>query len=221
MLLNPLLAARSLGIDTGTDAWAATRNAVERCEPYYIPLPLDEIEAAFGARISGYAAAAATLATGLVAELCGGGFPWGSPPREDYADALARAAPWARDLVRENDRGLCVPSSDGADEDYIAEGAPIYASAHRVMEVFLGVSSTSDPDGPSNDATPAEIHERAVQLAIALLSDVEHSIAEVAAGAAAWLLVRFGFPGGRESAWAVARARRICSCVGVRFPGGA
>lgn len=58
---------------------------------------------------------------------------------------------------------------------------------------------------------PDEVHEAAVDLAIALLCDEEHHVAEIVAGAAAWLLATY------KGSWAAARARRMCAVVGVRF----
>jgi len=232
MLLNPLILARALGCDTSTPDWDDVRAAAARDDTCAVALalPLDDIISAVRARArERYPNApthAPTVAVGLLADLCGAGYPWGSPPREDYAEAVARASPTYRDLVREGDPegpyvGACVATERAADIDYVADGAPLYASAHDVLFCFLGGILGADadaddaPDGGHSERSPERseaIQIAAVDLVIALVCDDDHSIAEIAAGASAYLLAR------HPSRWASARARRICSAIGVRFP---
>lgn len=85
------------------------------------------------------------------------------------------------------------------------------AGGGEILDFFCGLSTTRDPDAPTNEDTPDEVHARAIDLAIDLLCAPE-PVAEIVAGAAAWLLATY------RGAWATARARRMLSVVGVRFP---
>lgn len=137
------------------------------------------------------------LAGALVASLVtGAGFPYGDPPEATEAD-----------FDRVPDGALTVLGDESADYP----DAPHYALANALCEAALGVSAIHDREGPSNNQTPAEVQAAAIDLAIDLLCAPE-PMAEIAAGFAAWLLSQY------RSSWAAARARRMMSLVGVRFP---
>jgi len=95
MLLNPLILARALGCDTSTPDWDDVRAAAARDDTCAVALalPLDDIISAVRARArERYPNApthAPTVAVGLLADLCGAGYPWGSPPREDRPTAIS------------------------------------------------------------------------------------------------------------------------------------
>lgn len=116
------------------------------------------------------------LAGCLVLELVSeGGFRYGSPPPLEDDAKLLRLPLCARRPYY--------------DEDY--PDAPHYAVAHRIMEFYLGMSTSRDPEAPcatSAIVTDAAGARRAVELAIRLLCDEETPIAEIVCDAAATLL---------------------------------
>ena len=210
MLLNAIAAGRALGLDTAAPEWAeaasgelfgalgpvlddieraARTRAVER-----YPLGTDERHDG-GTDRCPPAAVRHVLSGALVASLASWcGFRYGSPPAATDGD-IGRLPERAR--------------GEHYGEDY--PRAPHYAMAEELCELALGVSTSRDPEGPSNERTPDELHARVIDLASDVLCSSEQ-VAEIAAGFAAWLLATY------RGAWATARARRLCSAVGVRFP---
>lgn len=172
--------------------YAARTRAVERW-----PLLDGEVSDAPGDDGCPPAAVRHVLAGALVGSLVTGmGFPYGEPPGATEAE-----------FDRVPDGALTVLGDEAADYP----DAPHYALANALCEAALGVSHLHDREGPSNNQTPAEVQAAVIDLAIDLLCAPE-PMAEIAAGFAAWLLSQY------RSSWAAARARRMLSLVGVRFP---
>lgn len=152
----------------------------------------------------------------LVASLVTGmGFAYGDPPWLPLGAGPIRpnthpAA--ARDMIAAAGGDPFVLLSEPIPEEATQATRGRYGVAECVVQALLGVSSTRDPEGPSNDRTPEAVDEAAIDLAIDMLCDESHHVAEIVAGAAAWLLAT------QRQPWAAGRARRMCSVVGVRFP---
>lgn len=179
--------------------YAARARAIERypLDPGDVIRPAE----AHDGGMDGCAPAAArhVLAGALVASLATGfGFPYGCPPADTDADEWRIPGP----LSREYHAGP------------VAEGYPadvrLYPIAEAICELALGALPARDDEAVRAQA-PDELHAEVVDLAIDLLCDRDHTVAEIACGFAAWLLATW------RADWAVARARRIAAFVGRRF----
>lgn len=200
VLLGRIMAARGIVLGGGRphDESAEELDAIEA--------EVDAAEPHDGGTDGAPPAAVRHIAAGaLVASLVTScGFAYGDPPWLPIVAGPIRPVDALIDGVR----------SEPIPEEATQATRGRYGVAEAACQFLLGMSTTRDPDGPSNDSTPEALHEAAVDLAIDCLCDEGHHVAEIVAEAAALLLLRHG--GGRSGSWATARARRMCSLVGAR-----
>ena len=225
-LLSPHVAAHSLGVDISADEiadaeasgsdviWRRIEGAARALAVERFPLALEDCEDGEAPEwepndggTDGCAPAAVrhVVAGALVAALvAGGGYPYGDPPWLPLG-----AGPIREEATDEYGAIQYEPCPEEATQ--ATRGR--YGVAEAVCRAMLGVG------GNGWSHTPAALHAATVDLAIALVCDERYHVAEVVAGAAAWLLWS-GAPGASREwcgEWVAARARRMIAVVGVRF----